>query len=172
MAWCLQAQVLVSTAGIYFEGAKALPGPKQNIFDMTMRHNGSPVFKGINGVTQRFSHGRRDTTFIYNLQTNETEVVGDLTGGDDLVSQPRLQVQLVLLHDYLSHCHIATYCNRSWVCLHNLNQTDTAQDPDPVLHRVLHNSSALSDCLHWTKPLLSLDCPLQRFVSKSHRGKS
>ena len=55
---------------------------------MTIRHNGSPVFKGINGVTQRFSHNRRDTTFIYNLQTNETEVIGDLTGGDDLVGQP------------------------------------------------------------------------------------
>lgn len=105
MAWCLQAQVLVSTAGIYFEGAKALPGPKQDIFkfDMTIRHNGSPVFKGIDGVTQRFSHNRCDTTFIYNLKTNETEVVGDLTGGDDLVGQPRPQARLVLLHDFLTN---------------------------------------------------------------------
>ena len=104
MAWCLQAQVLVSSAGIYFEGAKAFPGPKQNnIFAMTMRHNGSPVFKGTNGVTQRFSHRRRNTVFSYNLQTNETDIVGDLTGGNDLFSRPSHK------WDFVFTCHIAWY---------------------------------------------------------------
>lgn len=83
----LQAQVLVSTTGVYFDGATAFPGSGQT-FAMEIRHNGSPVFMGTDGTTHRFSHRRRNTVFSYNLQTQATEIVGDLTGGSDLITQP------------------------------------------------------------------------------------
>ena len=81
----MQAQVLVSTAGVYFDGAKAFPGGEQS-FAINIRHNGSPVFKGTDGITQRFSHRRRNTVFAYNLQTQATNVIGDLTGGSDPIT--------------------------------------------------------------------------------------
>ena len=78
-----QAQVIVTKVHLFFNGAKSNTGGSNTKFAMTIRHNGSPTIKAVDGMLYKFSHHYRDTLFTYNPDDQKQIFLeGDLGGGD------------------------------------------------------------------------------------------